>query len=523
MQAHALDLHNPFFAAYEQFEKLVARLAGGECREMSHSALERLIETDGREVFRCLMQGHLDLRSDTKALSPVVGANGDGPRKQGRRRIRRLDVVFGSVFVERHGYVEPGEASLFVLDGYLNLPPEVYSFGLRRLVAVEAAKASFDEVVTSVESKTGMKLPKRQAEELAQRAAIDFDAFYEQRTIANGVEDDEILVISTDGKGVSMRIDHLREATRKVASKRKPKLDKRRSKGEKSATRRMAQVAAVYTVARFERTADDIVGELGSTNEPALPKKSKRPKPHNKRVWASVQKDSWDVIDEAFSEAKRLDPERNKHWVVLVDGGPDQLEGVLESIGRAGCKVTVILDVIHVLEYVWGAANALFGEGRPETQAWVTERLRGLLEGKDVSQMAAGMRRSATMRKLSATRRQPVDKCAAYLLRYADYMAYDTALAAGLPISTGVIEGACRYLVRDRMDITGARWTVEGAEAVLRLRALRASGDFDEYWSFHEDREFHRNHLVKYANETMPRPRPISTGKRSRDHLRLVS
>jgi len=441
MQAQALAVHNPFFAAHEQFERLVAKLSGNECRGMSHSQLETVIATDGREVLRCLLQAHLNLRSDSEDIGPVVSANDGEARKQGRRRTRHLESVFGRVSVDRHAYVERGQPSLFVLDGYLNLPPELYSFGLRRKVALEAAKVSFEEVVIAVGEATGVELPKRQVEELAQRAAVDFDAFYEQRAAAEVAANDEIMVISTDGKGISMRTDHLRGATRKAALERKPKLDKRRSKGEKSATRRMAQVAAVYSVARFERSANDIVGELGSTNEPAPPRKPKRPKPHNKRVWASVHKDSWDVIDEAFTEAKRLDPEREKRWVVLVDGGPDQLEGVLECIGRAGCQVTVILDIIHVLEYLWGAANALLGEARPKTQAWVTERLRGLLEGKDISQMAAGMRRSATMRDLSKTCRKPVDKCANYLLRYADFMAYDKALAAGLPISTGVIEG----------------------------------------------------------------------------------
>ena len=523
MQAQALDLDKPFSAARDRFETLISRLEGSGCRAMSHSQLEQMIETDGREVLRCLLQAHLDLRRDTQAEGPVVGATDVRPRVPGRQRVRQLDSVFGPVSVERYAYVERGHASLFVLDGYLNLPPETYSFGLRHKVALEAAKVSFDEVVVSVEANTGVKLPKRQAEQLARRAATDFDAYYEQRADFDVDGEDEVLVISTDGKGISMRVEHLREATRKAASKRQPKLDKRRSKGEKSATRRMAQVAAVYTVARFERSVDDIVGELGSTKESTPPDKPKRPKPHNKRVWASVQKDSWDVIDEAFAEAKRLDPEREKHWVVLVDGGADQLEGVLECIGRAGCKVTVILDIIHVLEYLWGAANALLGEGKTETQAWVTERLRALLEGKDIRQMAAGIRRSATMRGLSKSCRKSVDKCADYLLRYADFMAYDEALAAGLPIATGVIEGACRYLVRDRMDITGARWSVEGAEAVLKLRALRASGDFDDYWSFHEARELHRNHLVKYANETLPRPRPTSPEKRSRSHLRIVS
>lgn len=512
-----------FSSARDGFEALVERLQGRECVVMSHSELERVVEADGREILRLLFQGHLDLRGTCDASDPVIGAADAHPRTGCRKRRRALETVFGRVTVERDGYTEPGAASLFVLDGYLNLPPELYSFGLRRKVALEAAKVSFDEVVASVERSTGVTVPKRQAEQLARRAAVDFNAFYEQRAHDDIVEGDDILTITTDAKGVCMLIEHLREPTRKAARRRQPKLDKRKSKGEKSKKRRMAQVAAVYTVGRFERSVDDIVGSLRSTTTTAPREKPKRPKTNNKRVWASVEEDSWDVIDEAFNEAKRLDPEFDKQWVALIDGGTDQLEGVLECIGRAGTKVTVILDIIHVLEYLWGAGTALHGEGTLASQAWVTQRLRMLLEGEDITQMAAGMRRSATMRNLSKTRRKPVDKCANYLRKYADFMDYEKALAAGLPISTGVIEGACRYLVRDRMDITGARWSVDGAEAVLRLRALRASGDFDEYWRFHEARELHRNHLVEYAGDVMPGLRPNSGKTQSRDHLRLIS
>ena len=114
------------------------------------------------------------------------------------------------------------------------------------------------------------------------------------------------------------------------------------------------------------------------------------------------------------------------------------------------------------------------------------------------------MRRSATKRGLTGTRREPIDRCANYLLRLKDFLRYDEYLASGFPIATGVIEGACRYLVKDRMDITGARWTVAGAEAVLRLRALRASGDFDEYWAFHEACHHKTTHLDRYADATIP-------------------
>lgn len=104
----------------------------------------------------------------------------------------------------------------------------------------------------------------------------------------------------------------------------------------------------------------------------------------------------------------------------------------------------------------------------PQAEQWVSERLLEILRGRS-SQVAAGIRRSATRRGLGAKVRLPLDKCADYLLKYRDYLRYDQYLAAGLPIATGVIEGACRRLVKDPMGLTGARWRLAGAEAVLTL------------------------------------------------------
>jgi hypothetical protein len=150
--------------------------------------------------------------------------------------------------------------------------------------------------------------------------------------------------------------------------------------------------------------------------------------------------------------------------------------------------------------YLWSASLAFHGEGSPERENWVGERLLAVLEGR-ASLVAAGMRRSATKRGLATAEREPVDVCAQYLLNHTAYLRYDEYLKAGLPIATGVIEGACRHLVKDRMAVTGARWSLAGAEAVLQLRALRSSGDFDEYWKFHEQREYERNHATRYAGE----------------------
>ena len=139
------------------------------------------------------------------------------------------------------------------------------------------------------------------------------------------------------------------------------------------------------------------------------------------------------------------------------------------------------------------------------------KRLLMLLRGAAASDVAAGMRRSATLKKL--TKRGAVDTCAAYLCKYKDLLHYSEALAAGLPIATGVIEGACRYLVRDRMDKTGARWSLLGAEAVLKLRALRRNGDWEAYWKFHVRAEHQRNHASRYAAGLVPDPLPMETPK----------
>jgi hypothetical protein len=113
------------------------------------------------------------------------------------------------------------------------------------------------------------------------------------------------------------------------------------------------------------------------------------------------------------------------------------------------------------------------------------------------------MRCSATKKKLNGAERKAVDKCADYLLKYQYYLAYDQCLEQGMPIATGVIEGACRSLVKDRMDITGARWGLEGGDGVLQLRALRNSGDLDEYLDFHNNRELHRNHLRLFDDDEL--------------------
>ena len=189
---------------------------------------------------------------------------------------------------------------------------------------------------------------------------------------------------------------------------------------------------------------------------------------------------------------------------MLIDGNPDLERWVKEVARRRGFPITIVLDFIHALEWLWRAVYAFHEQGTPEAEKWVLTRMERILRG-DATMVAAGIARSATRRGLSAAQRKVVDQCTHYIHAHKHKMLYPECLLQGVPIGTGVIEGACRHLICDRLDITGARWRLLGAEAILRLRAIIASGDFEEYWQFHEGEDWRRNHASLYADDTVPK------------------
>ena len=524
---------DPFAAARARFEQLLRVAGSEETQRMKHSDLERLLAEEGQELMRRLYQNCVDQQAQAEVSDEVVDAAGK-QRTRKRTQQRELETIFGTVEVQRTGYGAEGAASLHPLDAQLNLPNERYSLEVRRRAALEASKNSFDETVETLSRYTGAAIGKRQVAELVGRAAQDFDAFYErwhQQAAAaqaaaeppaatGGVPADAVpaaglLVITSDAKGVVMHRQDLRPATRK-ASERTPgsKLGTRLSKGEKRNRKRMATVAAVYAVAAQASTPQQMLAVLAREEE-AEQKSPPRPRPQHKRVWASLEQEPREVLQEAFREALERDPQGNQRWVAVVDGNETQLTILKELAEHYGVQLTVVLDIFHVLEYLWKAGHALAAEGSAELEQWVLHRLGRVLEGR-ARYVAAGMRRSATKRRLADQQRRPVDTCANYLLKYQGYLAYDQYLAGGLPIGSGVIEGACRHLVNDRLGLTGARWRLRAAEAVLRLRALRSSGDFDDYWRFHEAREWERTHRQRYADGQLPALQQPNDGPRLR-------
>ena len=208
------------------------------------------------------------------------------------------------------------------------------------------------------------------------------------------------------------------------------------------------------------------------------------------------------VVADIFDEAERRDPHHRRSWVALVDGNNHQIDRIHAEASNRGIDVPIVVDLIHVLEYLWGAAWCFFPEAIPTPRrGYDTER------SPSCKATPSSRRRNpptSECRQAPQPKRAKADECAKYLVNKAKYLDYPGALAAGWPIATGIIEGACRHLVADRMNITGARWSVTGAEAVLKLRAVQANGDFETYWRFHLDREQRRVHRSRYANDVIP-------------------
>jgi hypothetical protein len=223
----------------------------------------------------------------------------------------------------------------------------------------------------------------------------------------------------------------------------------------------------------------------------------------NKWLTASIVNAPAEVIKRVFDEAERRDPKHRRTWVALVDGANHQIDRIRFESRKRRIKVTIVVDLVHVLGYLWNAAGCLYPNTDQAAAQWVHRQATRVLQGQ-ARKVAGTIRRQATNARLNPSQRKPADEAATYLTNKAPYLDYPTALTQGWPIATGIVEGACRHLVKDRMDITGARWGLAGAEAILKLRAIIANGDFDEYWHFHLAQERHHVHEARYHNHTIP-------------------
>lgn len=473
-------------AAREAYSKLESWLSS-EAVNMSLDEVEREQEERGREIQRLLLQAHLESRGtgDVGPAIEVVRRNEEGeqvgaPHRHGQRRehVRGICSIFGDVDARRTAYHAPGTESIHPFDEKAALPDRSFSYELQRRAILGAIQGTFDEATARVAESTGVRLSKRSVEDLVRETSVDFEAFYTGWEPPPPSETGPILVAAVDCKGVPMVKPE--QALRTV----------RRGKGEKANKKRMATVAAVFTQHPRPRTPEEVVESLFYEG-PRLVKRpnEKRLAPEYKRVWASLEKSKEDVIQEVADEVLARDPKRRKKRVVLSDG-----ERSLQlRLGRKVPKATAILDLLHVTEKLWKAVYCFCEEGSEEAKEWVRERTLRILRG-EVSQVIKGMRQSATKRGLEGEARETIDSVTGYFYRNRHRMRYHEYLRDGLPIASGSVEGACKNLVKDRMERSGMRWTMATGEALLKLRAVYLSGDFGNYWSFHMAQEQRRLH-----------------------------
>jgi hypothetical protein len=494
MSGYALE--DAFKRSRELFERTVEWLEGPEAAGLEHAVLEERLAAAGREAQRLQLQEHLDLRAAREQRrADVTGDDAIVRTRAEKGRSRPLASVFGEVTVTRIAYRAPGVPNVHPADAELNLPPGKHSHGLRKLTVTEAARGSFDQASEAVARQTGVALSTRQVQEIIRSAACDFESFHEdqEHRPPPSCEPGGVIGMECDAKGILTLPGQLRPDAARKAAKAVPKQDGRLSRGEVRTRKRMAETGSVFHITPVSRTAGDIIPPPGGAPPPPGPKVSA------KWVTASVTDDAATVIATLFDEADRRDPAHDQTWIALVDGNLCQIARIQAEAAARTVTVTIICDFIHVLEYLWKAAWCFFPEASPEAGPWIRARATAILRGH-ARPVAASIRDTTAARaaQLTPAKRKTASATANYLDAKAPYLDYPRALAEGWPISTGLIEGACRHIVKDRMDITGARWGTETAEAILKIRALIANGDFDAYWAYHLQQERKRNYPGQY-------------------------
>lgn len=302
-----------FSDAHEKFNEIITQLQSEHCADQEHGTIEQQLQTDGFALLRALFQGWLDLQADKELqAASIYSADGKKLTHVKKQTKRKLTSLFGEVIVTRMRYSQHKESSVSPFDAKLNLANDQYSDGLRHRVAKEAIRGAFDNVVEVIQETTSGHVPKRLCLKLTQDIAQDFESYYENKTTHQVEDTKDLLILTFDGKGIVMRPENLRECTKKSAAKSK-KLNSRLSQGEKKDRKRMAQVAAVYTVKPHVRSAESIMSKADDDNVRTF-----RPPIRNKRVWASVEREVETVVEEAFQEALCRDPKQKRDWVIRI-------------------------------------------------------------------------------------------------------------------------------------------------------------------------------------------------------------
>jgi hypothetical protein len=398
------------------------------------------------------------------------------PREQ-QLRERDYFSLFGKFAVARTCYRTPGEPGIFPLDAQVNLPERCYSYFLQEWMTVFAVEHPFKESTGFFAQLLDLDVAESVLREVAQEASQDYEGFYAQRPMPPEESAGALLVVSFDGKGVPM--------IKEEAVKLKAKL----GTGEKRQKKKEALVGVSYTVEAKPR-APEALAEVLVDPEAARARRQRAgtreeaPRAQQVRRVASLGRTKQEVMECIKADAERRDPQHRKPLVVLLDGALC-LWRLATKLFKPWKRVTFVLDIMHVVGYLWSAANALFGEASRAGKHWVQQKLTAILSGR-VGYVIGGLRQILTKHPLRKSVRETLQKSITFFHNHRRWMQYDAYLAMGLPVGTGVVESACGSVVKHRMEGEGKRWSVEGAEAILALRSLKKSHDNDlrDYWRF---------------------------------------
>ncbi len=498
------------FKAQEQFERM------HEFLKQALSEGRRLDEVE-RGMFPRAMTMCLEF------LRSFVEAHGDGDRgetveREGETLARlpephekRYLSIFGELLIGRRVYgTREGQAiGWSPLDATLGLPAGENSYVLEDWLQRLCIQDAFGGSVESLRAWLGTTVSVRTAEHMSREMSQYVDDFRGE-AVPPAEEEEELLVITADGKGVPMRrtlAARLRaESEAGVGEKggnaagaetagitaveeeapSSPPVERlagqEKSSGKRPGKKQMAYVGSVYTQARFPRTAEDVIDEVRRRK-----RARERPEPQHKHVWAEMTRfKEGEVLAaapmlffEILMECCRRDPANKKPCICVMDGERQLWKLAAEWFPEA----IWILDLFHALKRLWEVAHCLYAEESAEAGEFVTHHLRMLLQGK-VGYVLRNLRPLVKAYKLKGANKTTVESAITYYENNQEHMRYDEYLAAGYPIASGVAEGACKHLVKDRMERAGMRWELEGAQAILSLRAIYLNDLWDQFITY---------------------------------------
>ena len=430
-------------------------------------------------------------RTTLQILFDVLGPGDVGETAQlpEGRTVRRLEdthsreyvSVFGEFQLDRYVYGrgQGRKIEMIPLDARLAMPESKFSYLLQDWDQSLTMEQPFEKVSSAVHKILGLNQHVDSLERMNRHMSETVESFHMHQTAPPLKEEGPILVQTADGKGVPIR---------RAADA--PSIESHQSKsGPKPGAKRMATLGAVYSIAPHVRSPQEIVQSL--FRHPSEPRtKSNRSRPQHKRVRASLDHTDpcGDDIHGAAAvfgwmsgEVAARNPNHDKPVVSIMDGQESLWN--LRDVFQQDVPMIDILDLLHVTPRLWEAAHLFYSPGSKMAENFVRQRVLRVLKG-EVSSVIIGLRRLAATHKLREKKLQKIQTITNYFANNQDRMRYHEYLAAGYPIASGVIEGACRHVVKDRLERTGMTWTVPGAQAMLSLRCVHLSGLWDEFTKF---------------------------------------